>query len=1218
MFTKIFKYELKYWFKNPSLYIYIIFFLIMSILIAATKAGIFDNLSTTTGSTIIANSPMRIENMFSTLTGLIFFLFPSIIGLSVYRDYKCGINTILHSYPFTKANYLFAKFLSAVTIVTLIVLIVGIGMYVGFRLPGTNQNIIGSFQFMSYIQIYLIYILPNILLYGAIIFAVVVFTRKVITGFIVFIILLLMQTTMLSLLSNPDYATIIALFEPTGASATIFYTKYWTIAEQNELFLPVKKLIIYNRILWLGIATIIFGFVYNYFKFNQHPISFSFKKQKGERVIKNNFGSITRVELPKVALTFSTIHYLKIAWKQSNIDFKYIVKSIPFIAILIVCTIILLVDYIGGANFRGTSRFPVTWRMLHYVEAFQLAIIINTFLYAGILTHKARISNIHLLVDTTPIPNWSILLSKLLALFKMQFLMLTVILITALSFQIYKGYYNFEISHYLFELYILNFIYYMLWAMLAVFVQSLIKNPYIGLFILIIIFLTVSTSLLRYIGIEQSIFVFNQGTGYRYSDMNGYGNYLSSNFIYNFYWLLSGILLLIGAGLFFIRGLSFSFSERISIAKLRLTKKTAIGFGIILIAFLSTGFSIYYENNVINTRISAKEREQIIVALEKKYTKYKEYEQPKIVSVKIDLDIFPKTLDFNLKGSYLLVNKTKGAIDSLFLKHNDYPSTFEFNTPNTLVSEDRLFRFNMYHLKKSLQPGDSIRLNFTIKNKPNTLLNTNSPVLKNGTFLNSFKLAPTFGYNGNGLTDNEVRKKYGLPSVALKPHPSDSTALRTNELTKDADWIDFEATLSTSLDQIAIAPGYLQKEWFDDDRHYFHYKMDQKMLNIYSFNSARYEVKKDTWNDVALEIYYHKGHEYNLDRMMAGMKASLTYNSKNFSPYQHKQVRIIEFPRTYGSFAQSYPNTIPFSESHGFIADVDDNDVGGIDYAFGVTSHEVAHQWWAHQVIGADVLGSSILTESVSEYVRLKTLEHQYGKKNMHTFLKYALDRYLRGRKNESIGEDPLMYMNSQSYIRYSKGALVFYAFSDLIGEENLNTALSKFIEKNKFKGPPYPTSIELVENIKKVTPDSLHYAIKDMFETITLYENEVVDFTTKALNNGTYKVDITVNVSKYRSGKNGIRFYSDNQIDSIFYKTETMKSPKLSLPLSDYIDIGIFGEEEIDGKKKEIVLYLQKHKITSIHNKMTIIVNQKPTEIGIDPYNKLIDTDSKDNRMKL
>ncbi len=99
--------------------------------------------------------------------------------------------------------------------------------------------------------------------------------------------------------------------------------------------------------------------------------------------------------------------------------------------------------------------------------------------------------------------------------------------------------------------------------------------------------------------------------------------------------------------------------------------------------------------------------------------------------------------------------------------------------------------------------------------------------------------------------------------------------------------------------------------------------------------------------------YFH----YKMDRMMARMKASLAYNSKKFSAYQHKQLRIIEFPRIYGSFAQSYPNTIPFSESHGFIADVDDSDAGGVDFAFGVTSHEVEHQWWSHRVIGADVLG---------------------------------------------------------------------------------------------------------------------------------------------------------------------------------------------------------------------------------------------------------------------
>src|ERR1700761_5447231 len=119
-------------------------------------------------------------------------------------------------------------------------------------------------------------------------------------------------------------------------------------------------------------------------------------------------------------------------------------------------------------------------------------------------------------------------------------------------------------------------------------------------------------------------------------------------------------------------------------------------------------------------------------------------------------------------------------------------------------------------------------------------------------------------------------------------------------------------------------------------RRYFHYKMDSKILNFYSFLSARYLVKKEKWNDVNLEIYYQKGHEYNLDDMFNGMKKALSYYSANFSPYQHRQVRILEFPR-YATFAQSFPNTIPFSEGIGFIADVHDTGSSGVDYPFNVT-----------------------------------------------------------------------------------------------------------------------------------------------------------------------------------------------------------------------------------------------------------------------------------------
>jgi len=1217
MFSTIFKHELKHWFKKPAFYIYIAIFFFLSLFLAASTAGFFDFLTSTTGSSKIVNSPIGINGLFNGLTVLIFFLFPSIIGVSTHRDYKSEMHTILYSYPFTKANYLFAKFFSSMLIVLFIVLAIGLGMIIGFRLPGTNQDIIGSFNFMAYLQSYFIYIIPNALLFGAIVFAVVTFSRNIAAGFITVVLLMFVQGVAEGLLSNPDHRFIAALLDPYGEQASAYYTRYWTVAEQNEQLLPIKGIIIYNRLLWLAIATIVFGAVYKYFSFSQNAVSISFKKHKKERLTKSNFGGITRIKLPELKHNFSFLQNLKTTWKISNIDLKYIIKSWPFISILLVGLIFILLTSLSLGQIFGTKTLPVTWQMLAIPgNSFALFINILTFLYAGMLVHRSKIAGANHLIDVTPIPNWSLLLSKLIALLKMQLILLLVIMTGGILIQMYNGYYNFEIGHYLYELYVLNFIHFVIWALLALFVQTLIRNPYLGLFILLII--AIGIPFLSYAGIEQSIFKYNQGPRFSYSDMNEYGSSFSRYFAYKIYWLLGGSILLVLAGVFWVRGLPHSFKERLSIAKFRFKGKIIAGFLVLLIGFLSLGYRIYYENTVLNQWISSKEEEKQTAGWEKKYKKYENAIQPRIVSVNVAMNIYPKELNFDAKGTYTMVNKSNQKIDSIFLNHNDYQSTFEFNQDNYLVSEDTIYHFDIYQLKESLDPGDSISLTFTVKNKQNTFLRRHSPVRSNGTFINS-RIFPSLGYNSGGeLKDDETRKKYELSENKLKPHPSDSTALTNTYISKDADWIDFEAIVSTSEGQIAIAPGYLQKEWVKDGRKYYHYKMDSKILNFYAFNSAKYEIKKDTWKGVNLEIYYHKGHEYNLERMMAGIKASLDYNTNNFSPYQHKQVRIIEFPRTGGSFAQSFPNTIPFSEGVGFIADVDDTEEGGVDYPFAITVHELAHQWWAHQVIGADVLGATMLSESLSEYVSLKVLEHEHGKDKMRKFLKKQLDDYLTQRTLESKREKSLMYNDGQGYIHYQKGSLVFYALSDYIGEKKLNNALKQYVEKVKFQEAPYTTSIEMVDYIKKATPDSLQYVIKDMFETITLYKNRIVEVKSTQLENGKYQVDIEFNVSKYRNDEKGKKYYGEKVGDSITYKTDKMKKSEYSIPLADYIDIGIFGKEDIDGKKKETILYLKKHKITTINNKIQLIVNQKPTEVGIDPYNKLIDTNSNDNRREL
>ena len=154
---------------------------------------------------------------------------------------------------------------------------------------------------------------------------------------------------------------------------------------------------------------------------------------------------------------------------------------------------------------------------------------------------------------------------------------------------------------------------------------------------------------------------------------------------------------------------------------------------------------------------------------------------------------------------------------------------------------------------------------------------------------------------------------------------------------------------------------------------------------------------------------------------------------------------------------------------------------------------------------------------------------------------------------------------------------------------------------------------------IKAVTPDSLQYTLHDMFETITLYENRIKNVSSTKLDNGKYKVDIEFEVSKYRNDEKGKKFYSDNKKDSISYKDPEMSKPMYSLPLHDYIDIGVFGEDkDATGAPEDVELYLKKYKITAIDNKISIIVDQKPVEVGVDPYNKLIDTKSLDNRQKI
>jgi len=144
--------------------------------------------------------------------------------------------------------------------------------------------------------------------------------------------------------------------------------------------------------------------------------------------------------------------------------------------------------------------------------------------------------------------------------------------------------------------------------------------------------------------------------------------------------------------------------------------------------------------------------------------------------------------------------------------------------------------------------------------------------------------------------------------------------------------------------------------------------------------------------------------------------------------------------------------------------------------------------------------------------------------------LKDALDRYLFGRTVERKKEQPLAYVENQQHIHYNKGALVFYALSDYIGEEKLNGALKSYLEEVAFQEPPYTTCLELLDYLYEATPDSLDYYVEDAFVHITAYDNRANSSDYSKLSDDKYEVNLSFDVIKYRADDKGKRLYEDEE----------------------------------------------------------------------------------------
>ena len=613
---------------------------------------------------------------------------------------------------------------------------------------------------------------------------------------------------------------------------------------------------------------------------------------------------------------------------------------------------------------------------------------------------------------------------------------------------------------------------------------------------------------------------------------------------------------------------------------------------------LLQGAWLVYNTQFLNTFVGSVDQEQRRVRYEKEYSKFENVPQPKVTSIRYEIDIYPESRNMRMQGTQTIANISETPIETLYV---NLASTYEttLNIPNSkLEIDDKKLSWQSYRLQKSLAPGESIEMSFVVESKTRGIENSlrNQELVQNGTFFNN-SIAPHFGYDPNlRILDPNVRKKYKLEPATSVPELSRDcgVACQSHYVGQDANFVDVETVISTSGDQIAVAPGSLIEKWTKDGRNYFKYQLDHASLNFYSFISARYEVERSKAGDVDVEIYYHHEHAWNVPRMSQSVKAALEYCSSQFGPYRHKQARIIEFPRV-ASFAQAFPGTMPYSESIGFIARMDKPD--DIDMVYYVVAHEMAHQWWAHQVAGARMQGATLLSETLAQYTALMIMRKEYGPDMMHKFLKYEMDSYLRSRGTERLKERPLISVEpQQGYIHYRKGSVALYYLAEMIGESRINAALKEIVDAYAYKGPPYPTSHELVDRLRKQTPEELQYLIKDLFEDITIFANRTLEAKATKQDDGKYLVKIEVECSKFKADEKGLETECD---------------------MNDWMEIGAFAKPET-GQRYGKLLHRERVQLNSGKHKLEFSVDSEPYQAGIDPRNFLIDRMPDDNMKKI
>ncbi|HEX8359904.1 MAG TPA: M1 family aminopeptidase [Longimicrobium sp.] len=1131
------------------------------------------------------NSPFIIAEV--TLLGSLMALLAAaaLAGDAGARDIQTRMHPLVYTAPVGRGAYLGGRFLAAFVLNALILLAVPAALLLAALVPGPEAELIGPFRPAAYLGPFFMFALPNAFVATALFFSAAALSRRAMAGYVGAVLLFFAgMTSWIVLAMQLGWWKLATRVDPLGLTVLGELSKTRTPLQKGTRLIALEGSLLANRLVWVGIALAVLALTYLRFRF-AHPVERTWRRARGAARAEAPARSAP-ITVPEVPMGFGGGARARQALEVAIHSFREVVMSWGGVA-LAAMAVLLVMTAPAQMEHLGIPLHPTTAYVTGFIAAplanpgdlFWMIVPLFIVYSAGELVWRERDAGMSDIADAAPVPDWVMLAGKLAGLGLALVALQALIMASGMLIQALLGYHHFEPGVYARVLFGFQLADYLLFAVLVFVVHVVANQKYVGHMVALLAY--ASMAFASAMGIEHGMLVYGSDPGWTYSDLRGFGPFMAPYLWFKLYWAAWALLLAVAARLLWVRGREPGAGARLRAARRRLTRPVAGAAALAAGLVLALGGFVFYNTNVLNEYRTASDLTELRAGYERRYGRYEGIAQPALAGTRLDVEIHPRRREVEIHGSYRLVNRSAAAIDSIHLTTDVgvEMGAVGFDRPATRALADTRLGYRIYALAQPLRPGDSLRLTFQLRRRPRGFQKgaLDASVAEKASFIRLPEWLPSVGYQA----DREVsgageRRARGLPS-----RPDTRSLYDEGAGDQGAERISLEAVVGTDGDQVAVAPGALKRTWTQGGRRYFHYATDVPIRNDYALFSARYAVREGRWNDVAIQVFHHPGHAWNADRIIRGVGAALDYQTRNFGPYPHHQIRFVEYAQD-GHALHSAPVNIWYKE--GFSLWNPEADPRDVDFPFAVVAHEVAHQWWGNQLTPAPVEGAPVLTESLAWYSAMGVMETTYGRARLGRFMDVMRLEYLSPRTRAAV---PLLRANDWFH-GYRKGPFAMYALREYLGEERVNAALRRLLARHGSGAPPLPTSLHLYRELQSATPDSLRYLLADLFTANTYWELATERATVEPAGAGTWRVTLDVKARKV-------------VVDTADVERE--------VPMNDLVELGVLPAAA-NGEP----LYQRLHRIRSGRQRITLIVKGQPARAGIDPRSLLIDVNTADN----